>query len=127
MIDHKKERILWTNDTRMGQAEHDFLEQEEGQIITPEELIAFTKLAYERKLEFDVVALAGMTMERALRIKQLRSKLSWRAVATITHDEWGAEAMWEPPTNQIAGMALCETAAKLLQEDYKKFPWQAMQ
>ncbi len=127
MIDHEKKKTLITNDTRMGEAEHRTLIEDSGIIVTPEKLKELAKLARERKLEFDVVACAGMSYQRALRIRELRSKLSWRGVALETYAEWGADALWEPPTNQLAGMALCEAAAHVLQEDPHKFPWQAMQ
>ncbi len=127
MIDHEEKRTLITNDTRMGEAEHRTLIEAPGTIVTLEKLKELAALARERKLEFDVIACAGMSYQRALRIRELRSQLSWRGVAVETYAEWGADALWEPPTNQLAGMALCEAAAHVLQEDPHKFPWQAMQ
>jgi hypothetical protein len=95
--------------------------------ISREELIELAQRAAERKLEFDVVAVAGMTMERATRIRDLRKTRSWRAIAGATHKEWGPDAMWEPETNQLAGMALCEAAAAMLGEDPERLPWQSRQ
>jgi hypothetical protein len=59
-----------------------------------------------------------MTKERAERIKQLREveEWTWRGVAGRTFNEWGADAIWEPATNQIAGMYLCNAAMDLLGE-----------
>lgn len=129
MIDDKddKDKVLLTGDSRMGKAEHDALTQAPFIEITVDQLMELAKLAKERKLEFDVIACAGMTMQRAMRIKKLRVTHSWRALAFAVAMEWGAEAMWYPATNQLVGMALCECAATMLKEDYEKFPWQSRQ
>mgnify|MGYP001579972772 CR=1 FL=1 len=54
-------------------------------------------------------------------IKQLRVEedFSWRAVARWCAMRW--KAPWGG--NQIAGMVICEKAAKLLGEDFLKEPW----
>ncbi|MDP2729162.1 MAG: hypothetical protein Q8O55_01610 [Dehalococcoidales bacterium] len=54
-------------------------------------------------------------------IRQLRVEedCSWRAVARFTSKLWGTS--WGG--NQIAGMVLCEKAAKLLGEDFMEPPW----
>jgi len=44
---------------------------------------------------------------------------SWRAVARRCALLWGAP--WG--SNQIAGMAICKKAARLLREDFLKEPW----
>src|SRR5690606_14958560 len=66
-----------------------------------------------------------MTTDRAREIRRLRveERLSWRGVARATADAWGQEAIWEPRSNQVAGLILCETAARLLGEDYLEDPW----
>jgi hypothetical protein len=59
--------------------------------------------------------------EEAGLIRRLRVEkaYSWRAVARfysrVWHTPWGG--------NQIAGMVICEKAAKLLGEDFMKPPW----
>jgi hypothetical protein len=35
----------------------------------------------------------------------------------------GSTPLWDPPDNQIWGMALCEIAAQAHGEDYRKAPW----
>lgn len=67
----------------------------------------------------------SMTTDRAREIRRLRveERLSWRGVARATADAWGQEAIWEPRSNQPAGMILCEAAARLLGEDYLEDPW----
>jgi hypothetical protein len=127
MSSNEGERKFFTNDTRMSQAEEERLLESGTQQISVEEFIRLGKLARERKVEFEAVAAAGMTVERALRIRELRRTSSWRTIASITFKEWGADAMWEPESNQLAGMALCETAALLLDEDPEKTPWQSRQ
>ena len=53
---------------------------------------------------------------RLLRVKQ---DYSWRAVARRCSEVW--RAPWDG--NQIAGMVICEKAAKLLGEDFLRPPW----
>ncbi|MDE2096386.1 MAG: hypothetical protein KGL39_04005 [Patescibacteria group bacterium] len=66
-----------------------------------------------------------MTAERAYRIRELRvtEGYSWRALASQSADDWGDDATWEPKSNQLAGMALCEIAAASMGEDYMQEPW----
>jgi len=58
---------------------------------------------------------------RAKLVRHLRvtQSFSWRAVARR------CALLWKAPwgANQIAGMALCQKAAKLLGEDFMKEPW----
>jgi hypothetical protein len=127
MIDHEKKQTLLTADTRMGKNERDALESADGIVIGVDELRALAEMARERKLEYDVVACAGMTAKRAVRIRELRKTSSWRAIAATCFQEWGADAMWHPESNQLAGMALCEAAAARLGESPEAFPWQVKQ
>lgn len=127
MIDHNQGKEVLTGDTRMTRDEEKWLTSGELHEITREELVQLAKLAEQAKLAFDVVAVAGMTMERAVRIRELRKTYSWRAIARQTHCEWGADAMWAPESNQLAGMALCEAAAAMLGEDPERLPWQSRQ
>lgn len=65
-----------------------------------------------------------MTPERAARVRELRADgFTWRSVAAQIHAEWGADADWNPPSNQLAGMALCEAAATALGEEHAAYPW----
>ncbi len=58
---------------------------------------------------------------RAKLVRHLRvtQSFSWRAVARR------CALLWEAPwgANQLAGMVICEKAAKLLGEDFLKEPW----
>ena len=68
-----------------------------------------------------------MTQERARRVRELRCDLGWsyRVIAGTTYLEWGADADWEPTTNQVAGVVLCLTAGELLGEDARRYPWES--
>lgn len=62
-----------------------------------------------------------VTKETANFVRQLRVErnFSWRAVARYYSLAWSAP--WGG--NQIAGMVICEKAAKLLGEDFMEPPW----
>lgn len=66
-----------------------------------------------------------MTKKRALEIRRIRveEEYTWRAVARHCHKLWGDAADWDPPSNQLAGMALCKLAAKVFNEDYYDNDW----
>jgi death on curing protein len=68
---------------------------------------------------------ARMTRERAAYIRQLRvaQSYSWRMVAAECHESWAADASWDPPSNQLAGMELCEAAAEFFNEHFLQTPW----
>jgi len=96
------------------------------EIKTADQLMALAKMAKHTYDTFDAEIGAKMTPERAARVKELRCgniEHSWRAVAEVAHGEWGADATWSPPSNQLAGMALCARAAELLGEDARAEPW----
>ena len=70
----------------------------------------------------------NMTMEQASIIRGLRvdEGYSWRAIAHVCHDlmRWGPNEYWDRvPSAQPMGMALCEVAADLLDEDGRQPPW----
>ena len=118
---------LLTGDTRMSREEENWLMAAPAEEISIERLKELSAAARRRFLEFQIVALSGMTRERAVRIRELRATLSWRAVAQASFKDWGPDALWHPENNQLAGMALCEAAAGLLGEDPEKPPWQSRQ
>ncbi len=66
-----------------------------------------------------------MTKDQVALVRKLRIELgySWRAVARACHEQKWPGWEWNPPSNQIMGMALCERAAQLYGEDYMKPPW----
>ena len=66
-----------------------------------------------------------MTPARALCIKDWRVKqgCSSRVVASCAYTMWEEEAIWTPPSNNIAGMVLCIEAANFLEEDFTQPEW----
>lgn len=84
-------------------------------------------MASETMDRFSAWAFFWMTPERAAAIRALRiASHTWRAVAEKTAQAWelqGDAAVWLPLSNQLAGMALCKAAARLLGEDYRTKPW----
>jgi len=44
-------------------------------------------------------------------------------VARKSFEYWPEWFRWDPPSNQVAGMALCKIAAEYLGEDYFTDPW----
>ena len=95
------------------------------QITGPEQLMELAKMARETYDAFSECVGMQMTMGRARAVRRWRvdESCSWRAVAFKTHEAWGDDAAWTPPDNQLAGMALCEAAAKLHGENHEKLPW----
>lgn len=94
--------------------------------VGPQELLALGRAARE---VFDEASddFAGMTAEQAAFVRRLRLDdgdglgYSWRAVAETCHLEW--QGTWEPPSNQLVGMAICKRAAELHGENYMEEPW----
>ncbi|KKN58137.1 hypothetical protein LCGC14_0554770 [marine sediment metagenome] len=48
---------------------------------------------------------------------------SWRSIAQLCYNRGWDWVSWAPPSNQIAGMVLCERAAELYGENYRREPW----
>lgn len=65
----------------------------------------------------------AMDLRRAAFVRMLRvdQKCTWRRVAEVCHAQWTGD--WDPPSNQIMGMALCEYAALAFGQEYMKEPW----
>jgi len=61
--------------------------------------------------------------DRALTVRRWRTTggCTWRAVAERAHARW--DGAWSPPSNQLAGAALCTVAAEMLGEDPSEEPW----
>jgi hypothetical protein len=64
-----------------------------------------------------------MTQPRAIFVRRLRcrERASWRKVARQYYLLYGGD--WEPPSNQIAGMALCQAAASFFDQSPRQAPW----
>ncbi len=92
--------------------------------VTPDEV---SELAHQGATVFDELrdlARRGMKPRQARYIRVLRlDGHSWRSIAGLCHKRGWDWANWAPPSNQLAGMALCERAAELHEENYRKEPW----
>lgn len=61
-----------------------------------------------------------LSRSRAKRIRTWRGtghdvRCSWRAIAQMAHDRWGPDTPWGwPEWNQLAGVDLCDEAARVL-------------
>jgi hypothetical protein len=77
-------------------------------------------MAHRTKSRFDA-QFADMTELQAAWVRHLRIEegMSWRGVAATCAEAW--EGDWE--SNQIAGMAICERAARFFGEDYMTGEW----
>jgi hypothetical protein len=97
-------------------------------ITSNEQLMELAQAAGETKSIFDAM-LKGMAQEQADFIRELRvdKGYTWRSVAQTCSENKlfeGGVYDWQPPSNQLAGMALCERAAKFFKdEQYMKEPW----
>lgn len=62
-----------------------------------------------------------MTKEQAKFVRKLRVEegYTWRAVASACNKEWNGN--WG--SNQLAGMDICEAAAKHFNENFMQDPW----
>ncbi len=79
---------------------------------------------------FQAMVRASMTTAQAKMVRKLRTddRLSWRGVARRCHSLvlvglWRGWELWDPPSNQMMGIALCERAAQLLGENHEQPPW----
>jgi hypothetical protein len=96
-------------------------------IKSVEELEELAKAASEKFDAYRLFVKEHMTEGQARFVRKLRvdEGYSWRAVARRCYGnhrfrDW---LKWEPPSNQIMGMAFCERAAEMFEEDYQKLPW----
>jgi hypothetical protein len=79
--------------------------------------------AAQRMAVFSAQIALGMTAGRARYVRRLRceEKASWRKVARQFYLLYGGD--WEPMSNQLAGMALCQAAAAHFGESPRAAPW----
>lgn len=99
------------------------MEKQASKRLTFDELVKFSQKANERMQEFTGVA-KGMTLAQAAQVRLWRvdNHMTWRSVARAAYMERWFH-VWEPPSNQILGMALAERAAQFFKEDFREPPW----
>lgn len=83
-----------------------------------------SRKARSRFARFQEQVADALTPGRAGFVRHLRveSRCTWRRVAELCAAAWGSGG-WEPDSNQLAGMAICELAAELCGEHYRRAPW----
>ncbi len=100
------------------------MEKQAGKRLTFEELVELGRKADERMKEFtDVVAC--MTLGQAAQVRHWRidGHMTWRSVARAAYREGWFCRKWEPPSNQVMGMAIVVKAAQLFGENFREEPW----
>lgn len=121
---------FYLGDSKIGSAERDYL-LNSGSITltTREEIEEMARRVAETHAYFLEWIHPRMSRGRAERIRDLRcvQNQSYRAIAGQSALEWGADGAWQPSTNSIAGVVLCECAADLFGEDVHAYPWEARQ
>lgn len=101
------------------------MEKQAGKRLTFEELVELGRKADERMKEFTKLT-ESMSLGQAAEIRLLRvdHHMTWRSVARACHlEKWPNLWGWEPASNQLMGMSLCEKAAKLFNENFREPPW----
>jgi hypothetical protein len=119
---------FYLGDSKIGSAERDYLLNSGSvALTTPEEIQDLARRVAETHAHFLEWIHPRMTRQRAERIRELRcvQDQSYRSIAGQLALERSADGAWNPPTNSIAGVVLCECAAELLGEDVHAYPWEA--
>jgi hypothetical protein len=100
------------------------MEKQAGKRLTFDDLVELGRKADERMREFTGVV-EGMTLGQAtqVRIWRVDNHMTWRRVARSAYLEGWFRRRWEPPSNQLMGMALVEKAAQLYDENFREEPW----
>ncbi|MBA7668346.1 hypothetical protein ES703_76456 [subsurface metagenome] len=101
-----------------------YMEKEAGKRLTFDDLVELGRKADERMQELTEVV-GGMTLGHAaqVRIWRIEGHMTWRSVARAAYLEGWFHCRWEPPSNQVMGMAICERAATFFEENYREPPW----
>lgn len=100
------------------------MERQAGRGLTFNEIVEIGRKCDERLEEFTGLV-SAMTLGQAsqVRIWRVESRMTCRSVARAAyHEDWFARA-WQPHSNQLMGIALCEKAAAFSQENFREEPW----
>ncbi len=100
------------------------MEKQAGKRLTFDDLVEFARKADARMQEFTEIV-GDMTLGQAaqVRIWRVYSHLTWRGLARAAYLEGWFQRGWQPPSNQIMGMALADKAAQLFNENFRVKPW----
>ena len=104
-------------------AEDEKPKKQVGIPLEPGDIEELGHAAAQRMAVFSAQIGLGMTAGRARFVRRLRcdEKASWRKVARQFYLLYGGD--WEPMSNQLAGMALCQAAAAHFGESPREAPW----
>ena len=93
---------------------HKQINRAHGIVMTLPQLYEFASKANETKSQFDQIAnFLTVPVAQAIRKWRVDDHLTWRGIAR----RMGGDS------NQLLGMAFCERAALMCNEDYLKAPW----
>lgn len=87
--------------------------------LTPAELTVMRDAGNKTYESFRQHIKVSQGLAKLIRQLRVERDYSWRTVARFYSEVWCAP--WG--SNQLAGMAICEKAAKLLGEDFLQPPW----
>jgi len=100
------------------------MEKQAGRRLTFDALVELGRKADEKMSGFtDVVACMSLGQATQIRHWRIEGHMTWRSVARATYLEGWFSREWEPPPNQLMGMALVQKAAQLFGENYREAPW----
>ena len=105
-------------------------EKQFGRPLTMAEMIKLSQQADKRWVVYHRYVELMMTKDQAIQIRawRINEHFSWRAIARaafglVVGNRWQKWRVWEPPSNQIMGMALCHRAAEFFDENDREPPW----
>lgn len=89
-----------------------------------DDLVELSRKGSERMNVF-VDTVASMNLGQAVQIRHWRvdNHMTWRSVARAAFEDGFFLSNWDPLSNQLMGMALCERAAQMFKENYEEEPW----
>ena len=105
-------------------------EKQAGRTLTMAEIAKLAQQADERWTAYHRYVELMMTKDQAIQVRvwRINGHFSWRAVARaafgmVVSEHWQKWKLWDPPSNQLMGIALCQRAAELHDQNYMKEPW----
>lgn len=99
-------------------------EKKAGRRLTFDELVDLSRKADNRAQEFTGLV-KDLTRAQAAKVRNWRvdEHMTWRRLAREAYLMGWFSRSWQPPENQIMGMALCEKAAPFFKENFREPPW----
>jgi hypothetical protein len=108
----------------------DLRKRVKGKRLTLDELVDIAISGDRVKSFFGMYVDVMLTESQARMIRDWRinERYTWRKVARASFAmastrQWAGWNLWEPPSNQIMGLSLCEKAAELLNQHFLFPPW----